>query len=473
MCRSALFLFAAIALAQNDTVFRTTTQLVRIDVAAQDKEGHVVSDLTKDDFELKVSGKPQLIDTFTVTSDTPAPSVTLPRGTFSNKQAAVEVSQGRYTVFLLDWRNTNWQLQAFANQQLLKMMSETPPGGKVAFYVLTDSGFQIMQEFTSDHELVRGKAAGLWGQVPAPAGTVAMKEAAAHETVRDFQDIAKYLSGISGQKVLIWISTGFPGSAEDIDNVVRVLGNANIVVESTDAAYLGAITRPEFGPVKRFPDVLQDIAERTGGRYFAGSNDLAAELLAAANDRSTSYELGYYAGDNLQPGLQPFEIRCKRPGVTLRYREGYYIDKKPPVVQSDTRAAGQDILEGAVDAVGIPLTASATRTAGNVGSIVLRLNIDVHALTFRQDGALWRTKISSLARFASDLEDQVGDIPLDSPALNLTQAQHDRAVRDGINLRFTMRIPKGASTLRVLVRDEDSGNAGTVTIPVTDLPEFQ
>ena len=401
------------------------------------------------------------------------PSVTLPRGTFSNKQTAVEVSQGRYTVFLLDWRNTNWQLQSFANQQLLKMLSETPPSGKVAFYVLTDSGFQIMQEFTSDHELIRGKAAGLWGQVPAPAGTVAMKEAAAHETVRAFQDIAKHLSGISGQKVLIWISTGFPGSADDIDNVVRVLGGANIVVESTNAAYLGATTLPEFGPVKRFPEILRDIAERTGGRYFADTNDLAAVFVAAANDRSTSYELGYYAGDNLQPGLQPFEIRSKRPGVTLRYREGYYVDKKPPVVQADVRAAGQEILEGAVDAVGIPLTASASRTAGNVGSIVLRVNIDIHALTFRQGGGLWRTKISSLARFASDLEDQVGDIPLDSPALNLTQAQYDRALREGINVRFTMRIPAAASSLRVLVRDEDSGNTGTVTIALTDLPEFQ
>jgi len=35
-----------------------------------------------------------------------------------------------------------------------------------------------------------------------------------------------------------------------------------------------------------------------------------------------------------------------------------------------------------------------------------------------------------------------------------------------------MKVPQGATTLRVLVRDEGSGNMGTVTIPVTDLPEF-
>lgn len=470
------FLLSGMALAQSDSVFRATTQLVRIDVAAQDKNGNSVADLTKDDFELTVGGKPQPISTFTVaSSQLPAP-VALPRGTFSNKQTAVEVSQGRYTVFLLDWRNTNWQLQSFANQQLLKMLSATPPGGKVALYVLTDSGFQIMQEFTPDHELMQAKVAGLWGQVPAPAATIAQKEAAAHETVHDFQDIAQHLSGISGQKVLIWISTGFPDTAsfpDAVDKVVRVLGNANIVVESTVSKYLNATILPAFGPTAKYPETMREIAERTGGRFFPGdTNDLAATFQAAANDRATSYELGYYAGDNLPPGLQPFRIRCKRPGITLRYREGYYIEKAPPAAAPDTRAAGKGILEGAVDSVTIPLTAQARRTAGNMGSVILRLNVDAHALTLRQDGNLWRTKISAMARFASALEDQIGEIPLDSPAITLTPEQHDRSLRDGIALRFQMKIPAGATTLRVLVRDENSGDTGSVTIPLDDLPEL-
>ena len=265
-----------------------------------------------------------------------------------------------------------------------------------------------------------------------------------------------------------------PATLQDIDRAVHALGNANIVVESTESTYLFAHVTAETGPTTTYGNTLQAIAERTGGRYFPGgeTNGFASTLNEAANDRSTSYELGYYAGDNLQPGLQPFEIRCKRPGVTLRYREGYYIDKKPPVVETDARAAGQDVLEGAVDAVAIPLTAKAVRTAGNVGSIILRLNVDANALTLHQDGAVWRAKISALARFASDVEDQLGDIPLDSPAVVLTEAQRTRALHDGINLRFTMKMQPGAVSLRVLVRDDETGNAGTVTIPVDDLPEF-
>ena len=215
------------------------------------------------------------------------------------------------------------------------------------------------------------------------------------------------------------------------------------------------------------------IAERTGGRFFPGeTNDFASTLLTAANDRATSYELGYYAGDSLQPGLQPFEIKCKRPGVTLRYREGYFIDKKPPAVPSDTRVIAQDVLEGAVDAVAIPLTASATHTMGNMPSIIVRLNIDATALTLRQEGTLWRGKMSVFARFAGDEDDQVGDVPVDAGTLSFTDDQRTRLLHDGLTRRFTMKKPQGATTLRVLVRDEGSGNMGTVTISVTDLPEF-
>jgi VWFA-related protein len=491
------FVFAVLALAQDESIFRTTTQLVQIDVAAEDKDGKPVAGLTKDDFELFVGKKPQEIATFTATSIAPAAPITLPPGTFSNKQAATEVTQGRYTVFLLDWRNTNWQLQSWAHQELLKMLSKLPEGSKAALYV-NNNGLQIAQEFTSDHELIKAKAATLWGQLQAPESGIDAAELAAKQTVAAFQAVAKHLAGISGQKVLIWVSTGFPdhavppppppgtmpievkhssasavGFSQDIDNAVRLLGNANIVVESAESTYLFAHVLPETGRTTSYVNTLQMIAERTGGRFYPGdTNDFASTLLTAANDRATSYELGYYAGETLQPGLQPFEIECKRPGVTLRYREGYYIDNKPPAAPTDTRVIAQDVLEGAVDAVAIPLTASATHTMGNMPSIMVRLNIDATALALRHDFNLWRGRIAVFARFASDEDDQLGDVPVDAGTLTFTDDQHTSLLRDGLVRRFTMKLPQGATTLRVLVRDEGSGNMGTVTIPVTDLPEF-
>ena len=317
--------------------------------------------------------------------------------------------------------------------------------------------------------------------MPPPLTTLDQAELAARETLTAFQGIAKHLAGISGQKMLIWVSTGFPdrepdplpnpGSPpvpvvtnravpstsflQDIDKAVSILGNANIVVESTVSSYVGAQVNPDTGPIVTYENPLRQIAERTGGRFFpADNNNLAGAFRDAANDRPTSYEIGFYASASYQPGLVPIEVRSHRPGVTLRYREGFYVEKDQPAKPADVREEATDILARAVDAVQIPLTAVATRTAGNMGSIRLTLNVDAHALTLRQDGDVWRGKASVLVRFASDVEDQVGDIPLDSPPFDLTTAQHDRALRDGIILRFTMKKQPDAVSMRVFVRDE-------------------
>lgn len=497
MRRFSLLLIATLAFAQNETVFRSTTQLVRVDVAAEDKNGKPVTDLRQDDFELIVNGRKQAIDTFTATTPVAERPVPLPRGTYSNKSEVSEVAHGRYLVFLLDWRNTNWSLQPFANQQLLKMLNETPPGGKVALYLI-NNGFQIVQEFTSDLDLIREKAAALEGAIPPPLRTLGQAEAAAKETVTAFQGIAKHLAGIAGQKMLIWVSTGFPDNEpedipepgtppvgvltvrkapstafmQEIDNAVRVLGDANIVVESTESKYLFASASVDTGPINVYENTLRLIAERTGGRYFPGdNNNLAGTFQTAVNDRLSSYEIGFYSGESYRPGLVPIEIRSKREGVTLRHREGFYIEKDPPAKPANVREEAADVLARAVDAVAVPMTAVATRTAGNMGTIRLNINVDAHSLTLKQEGDFWKGKASVLVRFATDVEDQVGDIPLDNPPFNLTVAQHERAMRDGINLRFTMKKQPDAVSMRVLVRDDDSGATGTVTIPVGDLPE--
>ena len=488
MYRWIVFLVAAGALAQEPAVFRSTTHLIQIDVASEDKNGSPVTDLTKDDFELRIDGKVHAIDTFTAISPIPVVTEPLPRGTFSNRTLGSEVTQGRYTAFVLDCRNTNFTLQAFAIQQLQKMLETAPPDGKVALYLI-DNGLQIAQEFTSDPDLLKEKAAGLAAIVPPPVTDLAQAEAAAKETVSAFRSLAKHLGGISGQKIVIWLSTGFPDNEPspppdstilltsvrdapgtsflaDIDDAVSALGNANIVLESAEASYIGASVSPENGPTATHINPLQMIAERTGGRFFpAESSDLATTIHKAAADHMSGYEVGFYDGGGWRPGLIPVEVRVKRAGVTLRYREGFYAEPAAPQVTA------QDFLERAVDAVAIPITARVTRTAGNHGTLTLRLYVDAKALTLRQDGAVWHTKPTFFTRFASDVEDQVGDVPLDSPELTLTEAQHDRALREGINLRFTVRAKEGAVTLRVLVRDESSEAAGTVTIPLSGIPE--
>src|ERR687896_1399340 len=47
-----------------DEVVRVYTELVQTDVMVFDKQGRFVKDLTRDNFELRIDGKPRLIEAF-------------------------------------------------------------------------------------------------------------------------------------------------------------------------------------------------------------------------------------------------------------------------------------------------------------------------------------------------------------------------------------------------------------------------
>ena len=51
------------AASQQPPVFRGGTANVRVDVTVLDKKGNPVTDLTKDDFEVREDGAPQVVDT--------------------------------------------------------------------------------------------------------------------------------------------------------------------------------------------------------------------------------------------------------------------------------------------------------------------------------------------------------------------------------------------------------------------------
>ena len=72
---------------------------------------------------------------------------------------------------------------------------------------------------------------------------------------------------------------------------------------------------------------MDEVAKRTGGIAFYGRNNLDAGIQAAIDDAVAGYTLGFYAPqDRTQAGFHKLTVRSLRPGVTLRYKEGYYGD---------------------------------------------------------------------------------------------------------------------------------------------------
>ena len=55
----------ATPIAQQRPVFRTTRELVSVDVVVRDRDGNIVRGLTPADFEVREDGRPQPLETFT------------------------------------------------------------------------------------------------------------------------------------------------------------------------------------------------------------------------------------------------------------------------------------------------------------------------------------------------------------------------------------------------------------------------
>src|SRR6185437_14256058 len=89
----------------SDDVVRVYTELVQTDVMVFDKQGHFVDGLTRDNFELRIDGKPRQIEAFekiTAGSSEESQLAAARGATTVNLKRPVPLDRGRIIFFYLD-----------------------------------------------------------------------------------------------------------------------------------------------------------------------------------------------------------------------------------------------------------------------------------------------------------------------------------------------------------------------------------
>lgn len=261
---------------------RVATRLVQVNVIVTDKHGEPVTGLTKDDFSLLDSGKPQSISFFAEETNqlsnapamqTAALTTAPPGHTFSNRfdeKAGVPTS---VTVILIDYLNTHVTDMAFARQQVIKFLHQLQPQDRVALYELK-SQLRILHDFTTDADsLLRALDKSTNTETHQMAGSDfdasdtgdaqvdAMIDSSnamvsqffttdrVTKTADAIESIASHLTGLPGRKNLVWVSGSFPNQiigadndplavqsfGGDIENAAEALNNANVAIYPVDA----------------------------------------------------------------------------------------------------------------------------------------------------------------------------------------------------------------------------------------------
>jgi VWFA-related protein len=337
-------------------------------------------------------------------------------------------------------------------------------------------------------------------------------ERRADKTIEAFQAIAAHLAGIPGRKNIVWLTTGFPfavtsdptapsmrlnrstevfelwgqaftSMSPELQKAARAFNNAGMAIYPVDLR--GLMTSSNFSATQRTVpnaqsastgraeiDSMIDIAARTGGRAFYNTNGIAQAIQAAASDARVTYTLGYYATDPRWDGkFHNITIKTTRPGVSLRYRRGYFaLPPEPPGKIDHPDLFGQ-VIWSPLDATGLGLTVRARRrNEGGRAEAQLAVHIDPQNLRFEKLNGLWVGGIEFVLVNLSPTGENLKGFD-QTREFSLLPSTYEQIEREGVQFPLTFRIPPDTEQVRLVVRDSASGAMGSVTIPLSQVPK--
>lgn len=324
-----------------------------------------------------------------------------------------------------------------------------------------------------------------------------------HLTVAALITIANHIGPVKGRKSLVWISGSFPISMGydnfdldwlndtgvkfdgDILRAGQALSDANIAVYPVDARGLlgsdvGSATN-DTGNEDSSPldpdthgqtrsaatnlDTLRLMADRTGGKAFYGTNNIAGAIRHAIDDSRLTYTLGYYPAEVKWDGsFHEIKVRVRTPGAQVRGRTGYFALPEPAAeplksVQAVVAQTAVSQLEGIGIGIGVRVHAIGPRT------LVADLHFDLHEIGMEQKDGHW---LGTLRVVFLQLNSQEEIVQADDKTfhLNFDSTTYERLLKDGmVDTRRVQMLPN-ATQLSVVLRDASNGNVGSVSIPV-------
>jgi hypothetical protein len=213
---------------------------------------------------------------------------------------------------------------------------------------------------------------------------------------------------------------------------------------------------------------LDDFAGMTGGRPTQGK-DIGIAIKEARNDLRVSYQIGYFPPAQDWDGkFHKLAITCKRRGVRIQARTGYYASAENPEIEV------RQIIDSAItmdfDAAEIALRATVSRDAKDPLMEHFGLHIDANDIALPRDGSLYQgeLRVAVVGYLADGRSEAYSTTPL---RLRFSHDGFDKVLKEGIEADKNMKLGANVKKLRFIVVDVDSSAIGSLTIPVnTEAP---
>jgi VWFA-related protein len=504
----------------SDEVLRTNTRLVVVDVVAS-KKGVPAPDLKAEDFILLEDGKPQKISGFIFQGANAVKTTQLPQLPQNVVTNTPRTQSSSLNVILFDTVNGNLPEQAYAKDELLKFLNTAELGRPVAIFAL-ESELKLLQDFTTDNKLLsaavakyRPPAQTLSGDsfearasVYATRGDYHTSERGIETTLNQLNVLAKILKGYPGRKNLIWLSESFPlvlypevntqtslspgdmksqeastgeSTAKALQKSMISKSYAALVKKVTDALMAAqvAVYPVDAGAIGKDDHLasqhtMENMAERTGGKAFKNSNDLVLGLKSSIEDGATYYTLEYYPSNKKWDGeFRTIEIKSSRPGMNLRYREGYYALDPEKVNKENSDAVAESFSRSlqldAPAATGLLFQAQVLPPSAKNGKVVVNFHVDPQTIAFEhKEGGVESAKLScTVWAYGKDKDKDKPTMSSSTVNANLPEKEFKQMQQQRfLPCNRELELKPGTYTLRMGVLDRTTNKMGTASAQI-------
>ncbi len=333
-------------------------------------------------------------------------------------------------------------------------------------------------------------------------------------TLQAFQHLARYLSGIPARKNIVWFADSFPISfipnekSHAPQHQQRVRQTSDMLTSAQISIYPVSAHGLAGDPTFEVSDMLgntresmlcnqstsqiamETLAQETGGRAFYNTNALDAAMAKAIDEGSHYYSLAYAPTNNKTDGrYRRIEVKLSNRDYKLSYRRGYYADK--PETRQSAESGEKSAEDPLIPLVGFgmpnfdqityeiqasPLQTQPAQDARRAGlntewkgpftrfGVDLNVSLQNFALDSAPDGA--KHGRLEVILVAYDREGKIINISKRTSRFALPPKDLPELQTKGLPVHLEIDVPPGDIYLRTGIYDLNSGNAGTLGIPL-------
>ncbi len=288
---------------------RVGVNLVNLYATVRDRNKRIVTDLSKDDFQVLEDGQPQEISDF-------AREVNLPL-TFG---------------MLIDTSISQMRVLPIEQDAADRFLDRVLHPKDLAFVLSFDLNVDLLGDFTSERrDLMKAIQRARINGANTPMmvqGPVSQRPTGTKMYDAIYLACTEKLSGEAGRKAVILLTDAMDfGSEETLEGALETAQRTDTVIHVIGVADYGFYG---FGGYSG-EGYAKKLAEQTGGRSIFVRNEKKLEeaFSEISEELRTQYVLGYYPTNHTRDGkFRKIEIKVKRDDARVLARKGYYAPKR-------------------------------------------------------------------------------------------------------------------------------------------------